>query len=134
MPAPSAAIDPELRAKALTVLGYIAGQQQDLDVAIAAGEEALAMSETFGDELATASARQALGLTLEAAGRHDRSAVLLAAARRVWDAADMHHRIAANDMITCVRALVACDLDTVDTASREVLRRCALVDFEPQRC
>jgi hypothetical protein len=132
--APLAATDPQVRAKALTALSYVAGQQQDLEVAIAAGEESLAASEAFGDELATASARQALGLTLETAGDHERSAALLAAARRVFDAAGLHQRVSANDVITCVRALLAGDLATVDSASREVLRRCALIDFEPYRC
>ena len=131
---PTAATTPALRAKALVALGYIAGQQQDLDVAIAAGEEGLALTERSDDELATASARQALGLTMETAGSHDRSVALLAAARRVWDAAGVHQRVMANDIITCVRALAAGDLETVDAASREVLRRCALVDYEPHRC
>ena len=83
---------------------------------------------------ATAAAQQALGLTLEAAGHHERSAALLAAARRVFDAAGLHQRVSANDIITCVRALLAGDLATVDSASREVLRRCALIDYEPHRC
>ena len=129
--APEAAIDPPVRARALTVLGYLAGQQLDLAVAVDAGERAVVMCREIGDELGLAAANQALALTLEAAGQHDRSAALLAEARTVWDAAGVHGQVAANDVVTSVRALVAGDLDVVDAASREVLRRCALAGVDP---
>jgi tetratricopeptide (TPR) repeat protein len=131
---PASEADPAVRAWALAVLGYIAGQQLDLDVALPAGEEALALSIRHGDEVAVAVARQVLGLTWEAAGDHDRSAALLTQARAVFDAASLHHQVCNNDVVTCVRGLVTGDLDLVDRASREVLRRSALIDYDPHRC
>ena len=133
-PAASSRIEPAARARALTVLGYLAGQQLDLGVARAAGEESLALSLALGDEQTVAMARQALGLTLEACGEHDRSASLLAQARLVWDAAGSHHHVATNDVVSAVRALAVGDLQQLDTASREVLRRSALIGFDPLRC
>ena len=129
-----AAIDAPLRAWALTVLGYLAGQQLDLAVAVDVGERALALSREVGDELGLAAAQQALGLTLETAGQHDRSAALLAPARAVWDAAGVHQQVAANDVVSCVRALATGDLDAVDATSREVLRRCELGGRGPFAC
>ena len=131
---PASEADPAARGSALAVLGYIAGQQLDLDVALPAGEQALALSIGHGDEVAVAVARQALGLTWEAAGDHDRSAALLAQARAVFDAAGLHHQVCNNDVVTCVRGLATGDLDLVDTASREVLRRSTLIDYDPHRC
>jgi predicted ATPase/DNA-binding SARP family transcriptional activator len=123
-----------LRVRALNALGYLAGQQLDLERALEVGEQAVALSAGLDDELAAAEAEQALGLTLEQAGDHERSAHLLAAARAVFDAHDLHQRVLANDVVSCVRALAADDLDLLDTLTREVLRRCALIDYEPHRC
>jgi len=52
----------------------------------------------------------------------------------VWDAAGVHQQVAAIDVVTCVRALAAGDLDAVDVASREVLRRCELGGRGPLLC
>ena len=131
---PASEADPAARGWALAVLGYIAGQQLDLDVALPAGEQALALSIRHGDEVAVAVARQALGLTWEAAGDHFRSAALLAQARAVFDAAGLHHQVCNNDVVTCVRGLATGDLGLVDRASVEVLRRSALIDYDPHRC
>jgi predicted ATPase/DNA-binding SARP family transcriptional activator len=127
-------VEPLVRVRALITLCYIAGQQLDLEQAVAAGEQAVALSAELRDELVTASAKQTLGLTLEQAGDHDRSAGLLAEARVVMDARDLHQRVLANDMVSAVRGLAVDDLELVDAASREVLRRCALIDYEPHRC
>ena len=46
----------------------------------------------------------------------------------------MHARVMSVDFVTCVRALGTGDLDLADATSRELLRRCALIDYEPFRC
>jgi tetratricopeptide (TPR) repeat protein len=132
--APGPEIDPPVRAYALSVLCYIAGQQLDFERAVPAGEQAIALSRTLGNELALASAKQALALTLEAADEHERSSLLLAEARGVLDAAEVHQRVVVNDIITSVQALTMGDLDRLDSASQEVLRRCEVIDYEPYRC
>lgn len=128
------ATDPLVRARALTVLGFIAGQQLDVEVALAAGQRALADCLDVGNELDVAVARFTLALTFEAADDHERSSELLARARPVWDAAGVHARVMSVDFVTCVRALTTGDLDLADATSRELLRRCALIDYEPFRC
>ena len=124
-------VRPLLRARALTVICYLAGQQFDLESAVAAGEEAV--TET-ADLWTTAWSQQALGLALEVAGDHQRAAVLLTEARAVMDAKGSHWYVAANDLITCLRSLRTGDLDELDTASHEVLSRAALIGYEPFRC
>ena len=131
---PGAVVDPPVRAWALTTIGYLAGQQLDVDVAVDVGERAVALSREIGDELVVAAAQQALALTLEAAGRSDRSAALLAEVRPVWEAAGQHRPLAANAVITSLHALTTGDLDVVDVASDEVLQRCAVSGDEPFRC
>ena len=127
-------VDPLVRARALTALGYIAGHELDIDAAIPTGQQALAGCLELGDELDVATARFVLALTLEAAGDHERSTALLAQVRPVWDAAGLHQRVISVDIVTCVRALATGDLDLADATSREVLRRCTLIDYEPHRC
>jgi len=127
-------VDPLVRARALGALGYLAGQQLDVATALSAGEAAVSGTTALGDDRDVAAARLLLGLTCEAAGDHARSAALLAQARPVLDAADLHSRVVAADIVTSVRALATGDLDLVDRASREVLRRCARIDYEPHRC
>jgi predicted ATPase len=134
MRVPDSEIEPSVRARALTVLGYIAGQQLDFIRASAVGEEALSLSTMLGDVVGIASAKQALGVTLEGAGYHARSKALLAEARAVWDAYGMHQRVATSDIVTCVQALADGDLSLVDSTSQEVLRRCAFIDYDPYRC
>ena len=46
----------------------------------------------------------------------------------------MHARVMSVDFVTCVRALGTGDHDLADATSRELLRRCALIDYEPFRC
>ncbi|MFC5265247.1 BTAD domain-containing putative transcriptional regulator [Kribbella qitaiheensis] len=127
-------VRPSLRARALTVVCYLAGQQFDLENAVAAGEQALALTTESMDAWSTAWSKQSIGLTLEVAGDHQRATVLLAEARAVMDAKGDHWYVAANDLVTCVRALRTGDLDELDKASHEVLSRAALIGYEPFRC
>ncbi|WP_328526691.1 BTAD domain-containing putative transcriptional regulator [Kribbella sp. NBC_00359] len=127
-------VRPLLRTRALTVVCYLAGQQLDLDNAVAAGAEALALAAESGDKWTTAWSKQSLGLVLAVAGDHQRAAVLLAEARAVMDATGNHWYVAANDLITCLRALRSSDLNELDRASHEVLSRAALIGYEPFRC
>jgi predicted ATPase/DNA-binding SARP family transcriptional activator len=127
-------IEPAMRVRALTARCYIAGQQLDFQTAVAAGDEAVTIAATIGDEWATAWARHSLALTLLVAGDRTRSATLLADARAVWDATDDHWRVASTDIVSCVAALMAGELDVVDTTSAEILRRVADIDYEPYRC
>jgi predicted ATPase/DNA-binding SARP family transcriptional activator len=125
-------VRPLLRARALTVICYLAGQQFDVETAVAAGEQALALAT--GSAWTTAWCKQSLGFALEVAGDHRRAAVLLAEARGVMDARGDHWYVAANDLVTCIRALRSGDLDELDKASHEVLSRAALISYEPFRC
>jgi predicted ATPase/DNA-binding SARP family transcriptional activator len=127
-------LDPTTHARALTMRCYLAGQLLDFPPAIAAGEQAIALAAGTGDEWATAWAKHSLALTLLGAGERDRSARLLADARAVWDTSGDNWRVASADMVTCVAALIADDLDVVDAASAEVLQRVADLDYEPYRC
>ena len=127
-------VRPLLRVRALTVVCYLAGQQFDLENAIAAGEQALALATESGDLWTTAWSKQSIGLALEIAGDHQRAAGLLAEARPVLDAAGDHWYVAANDLVTCVRALRSGELDELDKASHDVLSRAALIGYEPFRC
>jgi predicted HicB family RNase H-like nuclease len=45
-----------------------------------------------------------------------------------------HQRVVVNDVITSVQALAMGDLDRLDSASQEILRRCDVIDYEPYRC
>jgi predicted ATPase len=128
------AVAPDLHAHALSVACYLAGQQLDFDVALAAGERALAIAESTGDASAVAWAQHSLSLTVLTAGDIDRSARLRAEARPVLDAADDHWRVASNDVVACVAALLSGNLDEADTTSAEVLRRAEMMDYEPYRC
>ncbi|WUJ72267.1 winged helix-turn-helix domain-containing protein [Kribbella soli] len=123
---------PLLRARALTVICYLAGQQLELDTAVAAGEEAVVLRPD--DPWTTAWSKQALGLALEVAGDHQRAALLLAEARVVMDAAGDDWYVAANDLITCLRALRSGDVEELDRASHEVLSRSTAIGYEPFRC
>ncbi|WP_371404645.1 winged helix-turn-helix domain-containing protein [Kribbella sp. NBC_00662] len=123
---------PLLRARALTVICYLAGQQLDLDAAVAAGEQAVVLQPD--DPWTTAWSKQALGLALEVAGDHQRAAQLLTEARVVMDAAGDDWYVAANDLITCLRALRSGDVDELDRASHEVLSRSTAIGYEPFRC
>ncbi|MER7247846.1 BTAD domain-containing putative transcriptional regulator [Kribbella sp. NPDC000426] len=125
-------VRPALRARGLTVICYLAGQQLDLDTAVAAGEAAVVLRPD--DAWTTAWSKQALGLVLEVAGDHQRAALLLSEARVVMDAAGDDWYVAANDLITCLRALRSDDVEELDRASHEVLRRSTAIGYEPFRC
>ncbi|MFG1620482.1 BTAD domain-containing putative transcriptional regulator [Kribbella sp. NPDC049227] len=127
-------VRPLLRVRALTVSSYLAGQQFDLEYAVAAGEQALALARESADAWTIAWSQQSIGLALEVAGDHQRAAVLLAEARAVMDAMGEHWYVAANDLVTCVRALRSGEQDDLDKASHEVLSRAALIGYEPFRC
>lgn len=128
------AVPSSLRARALTVLCYLAGQQLDVDHAVAAGEEALALTTETGDQWGAAWAKQSLALTLMVGGDYDRSATLLDEARAAMDADGEDWRVAGADLVRSVRALVFNQLDIVDAASQEVLRRAGAIGYEPFRC
>jgi predicted ATPase len=66
---------PVLRGRALTVLCYLAGQQLDLDDAVTAGEQAVALTKESGDAWSVAWAKQSLALSFEVAGDHAQAAL-----------------------------------------------------------
>jgi hypothetical protein len=77
---------PGVRAVALTVVSFLAGQWHDLSRAIQAGEQAVALAATLGDEWEEAQAKVTLGLVFGAAGDQQRATALLAEARAVMEA------------------------------------------------
>ncbi|GAA1871827.1 hypothetical protein GCM10009836_60880 [Pseudonocardia ailaonensis] len=127
------AVEPAIRFRALTTFCYLAGQLHDVDVAIAAGEEALAGALAAGDgkDFATAWARQSLGLTLEVAGRHEEAAAMLGEARILLAADGQDWRVAGNELVTAVRGLAVGDLDLVDASSRAALARAEAIGYDP---
>jgi predicted ATPase/DNA-binding SARP family transcriptional activator len=133
-----AAVGPDVptrvRSRGWVALAYLAGQQGDAETAIGAAETAMEIALAAGEPAALAAAEHMLGLALQAAGRHDESADLLAAARARMLAAGDHWRIAGSDLVTAVRGLMTGDLALVDAASRDVLHHSELAGYEPFRC
>jgi ATP/maltotriose-dependent transcriptional regulator MalT len=133
--APDDETDPGLRAQALSTLGYLAGQQFDLERAIALGEAAIALAEPLGDALRTALLTQAHALTLLQSGDPEGAFALADRARPVLVAAGgQDARVAAHDLVRSYHAFAAGDLDLADERSRDAVRLCELADYEPYRC
>jgi predicted ATPase/DNA-binding SARP family transcriptional activator len=120
--------------RAHTSLAYLAGQQGDVTTALAAAETAVAVARAAGLVDGSAAAQHMLGLALQAAGRHDDSAALLAEARVLMVDAGDHWRVAGNDLVTAVRGLVTDRLDVAAVAGREVLHHAGLAGYEPFTC
>ena len=77
----------EARARALTSLCYLAGQDRDVDRAIEAGETAIALAEESGSRWAVASAKHAMALVLFDTGDAERAQRFVADARVVMEEA-----------------------------------------------
>jgi predicted ATPase/DNA-binding SARP family transcriptional activator len=128
--AASEAVPPGVRAAGYTVLSYLAGQQDDLERAVQAGERAIALATEAGDEWEHARAKQTLALVLGAAGQPQRAASLLGEARAAMEATGEDFWVAASDLITAASGIRAGQVDLVERTSRQVLAQTRRIGYE----
>ncbi|MFF5290706.1 BTAD domain-containing putative transcriptional regulator [Paractinoplanes globisporus] len=120
-----------IRAAGYTTLSYLAGQRDDVDRAIRAGERAIALAGEAGDAWETARAKQTLALVLGAAGEPERAATLLAEARVTMVATDDDFWVCGSDLIAATGAVRAGRLDVVRQRGAEILVRARRAGYEP---
>jgi tetratricopeptide (TPR) repeat protein len=117
-------VPPLARARALSYLGYLEGQQGDFDPGIRHAELGLSLAVASGDTFQTAGSRLTLALVLGEARRYERVPALLAQAKAGYDTiaeprADWG--VASCQMIAAEAAARANDLEAAERANREVL-------------
>jgi predicted ATPase/DNA-binding SARP family transcriptional activator len=119
------AVPPLARARALSYLGYLEGQQGDFDTGIHHAELGLSLVKASGgDTWQMAGSRLILALTLGEAGHYERVPALLAQAKAGYDAiADPRADwgVAACQLIAAEAAVLANDLEAAERANREAL-------------
>ena len=120
----------------LLVLGFTAGQQLDVEVALAAGELALAGCL---DWARNSTSRWPASRLPSPSRRPTTTNARPTSSHRPDPCGTPRGCIRASFPSTSSRAcgrsaLGAGDLDLADATSRELLRRCALIDYEPFRC
>ncbi|MGZ4125854.1 MAG: ATP-binding protein, partial [Actinomycetota bacterium] len=81
---PQEGVAPAVRAHALAILSYLAGQELDVEVAVAAGEEALALAGDVGRTRPLALAHMVLAMALAEAGTPERVPELVGVGREVY--------------------------------------------------
>jgi predicted ATPase/DNA-binding SARP family transcriptional activator len=121
------------RARALSSLGYLEGQQSDFDRGIEDAERGLALAIASGDPWQMASSKLILGLTLGEVKRYERMPGLLAEARAGFDSiaeprADWG--VAACALVAAVAAVRSGDLEAAERANREVLIRAQRIRYD----
>jgi predicted ATPase len=129
-----AGASPDIRARALTSLSYVAGQARDFDRAREAGAEALEIAERSGSPWARAWAPVAMALVRTDLGDGEGALAYVEQARAVTSERGDDFRLAALDLVTCHAALRAGDLDAVAGAAAGVLDRCLRSGYQPFAC
>lgn len=122
------------RARALTALCYLAGQDRDPERALAAGEEAIEVGQETGSAWLTAAAKHAMALALLDTGDVERAERYLAEARVVMEAAGDQWRLCALELIASSTAVRSGDLRSAGDAARSVLTRATGIGFHPFMC
>ena len=124
----------DARARALTSLCYLAGQDRDADRALEAGDKAIALAEGTGSEWAVASAKQAMAIVLFDTGDVERAERFVADARVVMEEAGEDWRVCAFDLIASSEAVRCGDLRSAADAARRVLARATRIGYHPFMC
>jgi predicted ATPase/DNA-binding SARP family transcriptional activator len=123
----------ELRVAALAALSYLATEELDLEAALAAGEQALALAETAAAPWPLGLARLTLALSLAQSGDPERADALAADAAATFAAAGDDWGIAASNIIRATGAASAGDVDRVATMAAEVGRHAEAIDYDAFR-
>ncbi len=124
----------DARARALTSLCYLAGQDRDADRALEAGDAAIALAEETGSEWAVAWAKQAMALVLFDTGDVERAERFVADARVVMEEAGEDWRVCGLDLIASSEAVRCGDLRSAADAARRVLARATRIGYHPFVC
>jgi predicted ATPase len=124
----------DARARALTSLCYLAGQDRDADRALEAGDAAIALAEEAGSEWAVAWAKQAMALVLFDTGDVERAERFVADARVVMEVAGEDWRVCGLDLISSSEAVRCGDLRSAADAARRVLARATRIGYHPFVC
>jgi predicted ATPase len=124
----------DVRARALTSLCYLAGQDRDAERAIAAGDAAIALAEEIGSAWAVAWAKQAMALVLFDTGDAERAERLVADARVVMEEAGEDWRVCGLELIASSAAVRSGDLRSAAEAAARVLTRATRIGYHPFMC
>jgi predicted ATPase/DNA-binding SARP family transcriptional activator len=124
----------DARARALTSLCYLAGQDRDADRALEAGDAAIALAEGIGSGWAVACAKQAMALILFDTGDVERAERFVADARVVMEEAGADWRVCGLDLIASSEAVRCGDLRSATDAARRVLARATRIGYHPFMC
>jgi predicted ATPase/DNA-binding SARP family transcriptional activator len=124
----------EVRAHALTSLCYLAGQDRDIDRALAAGDSAIALAEDVGSAWEVASAKHAMALVLFDSGDVERAERYVDDARPVMEEAADDWRLCALELIASSSAVRSGDLGSAADAAGRVLARATRIGYLPFMC
>jgi predicted ATPase/DNA-binding SARP family transcriptional activator len=124
----------DVRARALTSLCYLAGQDREVNRAIEAGEEAIALAEVAGSRWAVASAKHAMALVLFDTGDAERAQRLVADSLVVMEEEGEDWRVCALELISSSAAVRSGDLRDAADAARRVLERATHIGYHPFMC
>ncbi len=124
------AVPVDLRAEALATLCYLAAEELDVQAAVAAGEEALALATGANGSAALTMAQMTLAVATARSGDLDRSATLAEAARRGAVARGDDWGAAASGLVRAQSAAAAGDAETVATMAAEVIRHADAIAYD----
>jgi predicted ATPase/DNA-binding SARP family transcriptional activator len=121
----------ELRVEGLAMLCYLATEESDLQSALVAGEEAVALGADADVSVVLTLAQTALALAADRSGDPVRAASLADAARTRAVAAGDDWGAAAASLVRAFTAAATADVDTVAAMAAEVLRHEHAIGYAP---
>jgi predicted ATPase len=124
------AVPVDLRAEALAALCYLAAEELDVEAALAAGEQALALARASTTPAALTMAQMTLAVAAARSGDLERSATLAEAARRGAVAAHDDWTAAASGLIRAQSAAAAGDVETVATMAADVIAHADAIAYD----
>jgi predicted ATPase/DNA-binding SARP family transcriptional activator len=128
---PEEGVAPAVRAYALAILSYLAGQELDVDVAVAAGEEAVARASDVGRTRPLAVANMVLAMALAEAGQPERVPDLVRAGRETYGHIGDEWGVGSAELILAATDMQAGDVERVAERGRAVVESGRRSGYDP---
>jgi predicted ATPase len=128
---PQEGVSTAVRANASAILSYLAGQELDLDVALAAGQEALALAADLGRTRPLALASTVLAMALTAAGTPERVPDLVRTGRDIYREIGDEWGVGSAELVLAPIDIRGGDVERVAERGRTVVESGRRTGYDP---